>query len=150
MSRANRNLLLVAGAATYIVDRFNNILIERVVTTNTADKSYRDVNTLLTLSYLRFDFRSTIKRKFPRHKLASDNIRIASGQPIVTPALARAEAIAIFNRWEDLGLVQNIDDFKSNLHVEIDSKDKSRLNWMLPVDLVNQLRVTAAQINFAV
>lgn len=152
-TREERDNLLKNGIAT-TKDNVAIVQIERMVTTyqtnafGAVDPSYRDVNTLLTLSFLRFDFRSTIARKYPRHKLADDGTRIAPGQAIVTPSTMRAESVSIFRGWEDLGLVENIDQFKRDLVVERNVQDRNRLDLLLPPDLINQLRVTAAQIQF--
>lgn len=149
-----RNQLLQNGIATYNVDDGGVVRIERMITTyqtnqfGATDTSFLDVNTLLTLSYLRFDFRNTFLRKFPRHKLASDGARIAPGQPILTPKSAKAEAIAIFRGWEELGLVEGADQFKRDLIVERNIQDPNRLDFLLPPDLVNQLRVSGVQIQF--
>ena len=77
------------------------------------DISYLDVNTPLTLAYLRYDFRNYILRKHPRHKLANDGTRYGAGQAVITPKVGKAEAIARFRVWEEQGLVENIDQFRT-------------------------------------
>lgn len=151
---SERNLLLFDGIATSFVDAGGKVRIERAVTTyktnalGAEDPSYLDVETLATLSYIRYDFRNYILRKYPRHKLASDGVRVAPGQAIMTPKLGKAEAIAKFREWEELGLVEGFDQFKADLIVERNATDTSRLDWYLPPDLVNQLRVNGVQIGF--
>ena len=153
-TNSERNLLLFDGIATHQVAPDGDVLIERLITTyqqngvGADDISYLDVNTLLTLSQLRYQFRNRFLLKFPRHKLANDGTRFGSGQAIITPKVARAECIAIFREWEDSGLVENFDQFKADLVVERNEADPNRLDFLLPPDLVNQLRVTAAQIQF--
>ncbi|WP_422491266.1 phage tail sheath subtilisin-like domain-containing protein [Endozoicomonas sp. ALE010] len=155
-TRQERNLLLNDGISTFTVSPGGEVLVERLVTTynlnaqGAPDPSYRDVNTLLTLSYLRFDFRTYITNKYPRHKLAGDSVQVPSGQAIMTPSLGKAEAIAKFMQWQNLGLVEELDQFKRDLVVERDPQDPNRLNWLLPPDLINQLRINAAQIQFRV
>ncbi len=149
-----RNILLYHGIATNKATDAGLIAIERVITTykkNDAgadDVSYLDLNTLLTLSYLRYDFRNTFLRKYPRHKLADDGNRFGAGQAIMTPKTAKAESINIFRSWEELGLVENIDQFKNDLIIERNAQDVNRLDIMLPPDLVNQLRVIGTKIGF--
>lgn len=151
---SERNILLFDGIATSYVDAGGIVRIERAITTyktnavGAEDPSYLDVETLATLSYLRYDFRNTILRKYPRHKLAGDNIRVAPGQAIMTPKLGKAEAVAIFSGWEDLGLVEGIEQFKADLIVERNASDANRLDWYLSPDLVNQLRINGVQIGF--
>ena len=146
--------MLYDGVSTTTVDADGRIIIERLITTykttpiGAADISYLDVNTPLTLGYLRATFRNRFLRKFPRHKLADDGTRYGPGQAVVTPKVAKAECIAIFREWEDAGLVEGIDQFKTDLIVERNANDPNRLDILLPPDLVNQLRVTGVKIGF--
>lgn len=149
-----REMLLESGASTYTVDRGGKVRIESLVSSfkrNEADEpseAYRSVNTLLTLSYLRFSFRNYFNSKYPRHKLAGDSAKFGAGQAVMTPSLAKAECIALFRSWEDIGLVQNIDQFKNDLIVEINGTNKSRLDFSLSPQLVNQLSVLGAKVQF--
>lgn len=153
-TRSERNNLLSYGLATTIVDAGGNVVIERAVTTYTlnassiVDPSYRDIETMFTLSYLRYTVRARISQKFPRYKLANDGTQFAPGQAIVTPKIVRAELIALFRDWEDAGLVEDIDQFKADLLVERNGTDVNRVDVLLPPNIVNQFRVFAAQIQF--
>lgn len=130
------------------------VSIERLRTTrktnefSAPDDSLADLNPKLILSYQRFDFRTRFTNKFARHKLADDGTRFGPGQAVLTPKIAKAEVVAIFRDWEELGLVEGIDQFKRDLIVERNVSDPNRLDIQLPPDLINQLRVTAAQISF--
>jgi len=147
-----RNLLLFDGIATWKVDDGGIVLVERVITTyktNAAgieDVSYLDLNTMKTLAYLRYSVRARILLKFPRFKLANDGTRFGAGQAIVTPKIIRAELIALFWQWEDAGLVENIDQFKTDLIVERDANDANRINALIPPDVINQFRLFAGQV----
>ena len=149
-----RNLLLFDGISTNKVQAGGVVAIERMITTfqtnafGSPDTSYLNLNSLLTLSYLRFDFRAQWSSKFPRHKLADDSGRAAPGQPIMTPKLAKSFAVDRFRAWERLGLVENIDQFKRDLIVQRSDVDPDRIEFLLPPDLINQLRVAAASMQF--
>jgi len=151
---SERNLLLYSGISTAIVDAGDNVVIERVITTyrETAsgldDPSYLNVETVKTLTYLRYDTRTFFWRKYPRHKLADDGTRFGPGQPVMTPKVARAELLARFALWEEAGLVENRAQFKRDLHVERNGSDRDRLDAILPPDVVNQLRVFAGLVRF--
>ncbi|MDR1276385.1 MAG: phage tail sheath subtilisin-like domain-containing protein [Candidatus Accumulibacter sp.] len=153
-TRAERNNLLSYGAATTVVDSGGNVCIERAVTSYTEnasgliDPSYRDIETMYTLSYLRYSVRARISQKFPRYKLANDGTNYAPGQAIVTPKIIRAELIALFRDWEDVGLVEDVDQFKADLIVARNTTDANRVDVLLPPNIVNQFRVFAAQIQF--
>lgn len=149
-----RNLFLFDGIATTRVAAGGVVQLERVITTyqtspaGAADAAYLDATTMLTLLYLRYSFRARMQSRYPRHKLASDDARLASGQAVITPKLGKAEAVAWFREMEGLGLVENFDQFKRDLVVERSKTDPNRLEFLLPPDLINQLIVTAAQIQF--
>lgn len=151
-----RNLLLYDGISTYSVDAGGRVLIERAITTyqenayGVADTSYLDVTTPATLSYLRYATRARITQKFPRHKLADDGTRFGAGQAIVTPSIIRAELLALFRELEEQGLVEDFEQYKTDLIVERNASDPNRVDVMSPPNLVNQLRVFAEQIQFIV
>jgi len=149
----DRNTLLFNGIATYKTSG-DKVIIERVITTyqtseaGADDVSYLDLNTLLTLSFLRFDWRNYMLGKYPKHKLANDGTRFSTGQKIMTPGLGKAEAIFKFEQWELDGLVEGVDQFKESLIVERNSSDVNRLDFLMQPDVINQLRVMGTQIKF--
>lgn len=151
-----RNLLLYDGISTYMVGSDGTVSIERAITTyqqnsfGVADPSYLDVTTPATLGYIRFATRARITQKFPRHKLANDGTRFGAGQAIVTPSIIRAELLALFRELELKGLVEDFDQYKTDLIVERNADDPNRVDVMSPPNLVNQLRVFAEQIQFIV
>lgn len=151
---AERELLLRDGISTFSVDPSGLVAIERAITTyqvnaqSLDDVSWLDVNTPLTLFYLRLAFRLRIASRFPRHKLADDGTNFGSGQAIVTPKAIRAELVAVAKDCEEAGLIENIEQFKRDLIVERDASDKNRVNALIPPDIVNQFRVFAAKIEF--
>lgn len=149
-----RDLLLKNGIATTVTGDDGKVRAERVITTwqtnatGASDVSFLDVNTLLTLSYLRFDFRTRFQSTFPRHKLADDGNRFGPGQPVVTPKIARGFALAVFRDWETLGLVEGADQFAREVEVVRNVQDRNRLDITLPPDLVNQLQVAGVSLQF--
>jgi phage tail sheath gpL-like len=153
--REDRDTLLHDGISTHVVDPGGNVLLERPITTylvnpdGAPDAAYLDVTTMLTLGYLRYTLRARIAAKYPRHKLMDDGDPIPPGQPIVTPKTLNAELVCLARDWEAAGLVDNIDEFKSLLIVERDKTDRSRVNALIPPDIISGLRVFAGQIQFA-
>lgn len=147
-----RNLLLLDGMATYKIEA-GDCIIERMVTTyqtknGVADPSYHDIETMRTLAYLRYSLSSRFLLKYPDAKLANDGTNFGPGQVVVTPKIARGEVLALFSEWERDGLVEGREQFAEQLVVERDANAPTQLNIFLPPDLINQLRVTAAQIGF--
>lgn len=153
-TRAERELLLRDGIATYTVDQDGTVRIERAITswqTNAAgleDTAFLDVETVHTLAFFRQALRVRIATKFPRHKLASDGTNFTRGQAIVTPGIIRAEIVALFRELEEAGLVEQLDQFIADLIVERDASDPNRVNALVPPDLVNQFRSFAASVQF--
>jgi len=153
-TREERDLLLHDGISTHLVDAGGRVLVERAITTYKLDSfgledvSYLDVNTVLTLAYLRYAVRARIAQRYPRHKLADDGTRAGAGQAIVTPKVIRAELVALMRELEEIGLVENLDQFVGDLVVERSATDRNRVNALIPPDIVNQFRVFAGQIQF--
>lgn len=149
-----RDMLLKDGIASVNTDTGGVVRIERMITTfqlnplGAPDTSFLDVNTMLTLSFLRFSLRNRFRLRYPRHKLGSDGLRTGPGQAILTPIIAKAEVVSLFREWEDIGLVEGADQFKRDLVVERNSSDPNRLDLLLNPDLLNQFRVGSAQIAF--
>lgn len=151
-----RNLLLFDGIATFTVDAGGGVIIERQITTyqknsfGIDDPSFLDVNTPATLSFVRFATRARITQKYPNHKLADDGTRFGSGQAVVTPSVLRNELLALFRELEERGLVENFDQYKTDLVVERDANDANRVNVLASPDLINQFRIFAQQVQFIV
>lgn len=149
-----RNQLLSSGISTWYVDEGGKVRIERLITTyrkseNGADDiSYLDVNTMLTLGYLRWDLVNHIKRKFPRCKLGNDGIHYGKGQAIVTPLVMKGEVYSKFVDWERRALVEEAEQFKDDLIVERNASNPNRLDIFIRPDLVNQFIVGAIQNQF--
>jgi phage tail sheath gpL-like len=151
---SERNLMLFDGISTSLVAGGGVVQIERAITTyetneaGAPDTSYLDLMTLLTLMYLRYSFRVRMQTKYPRHKLAGDDVRPDSGQAVITPKIGKSEAIAWFKEMQGKLLVEGLDQFKQDLVVERNASDPNRLDFLLPPDLINALIVTAAKIQF--
>lgn len=153
-TRAERELLLRDGIATFTVDQGGTCRIERAITTyqtdgfGLEDVAWLDLESVTTLGYLRASLRARVATKFPRHKLADDDTRFGPGQAVLTAKIARAEIIALAYEWEEGGLVEDLDQFIADLIVERDASDPNRLNALVPPNIVNQFRSFAAAVQF--
>ncbi|HCL6304628.1 TPA: phage tail sheath subtilisin-like domain-containing protein, partial [Citrobacter freundii] len=152
-----RNLLLHDGIATHFVDAGDNVCIEREITMyrvnryGDTDISYLDVQSPATLGRIRYVIKNRFTSRYPRHKLADDDVLdlLDAGQPVMTPKIATAELLDIaLTELIPAGLVEDFEDYKDTLDVTIDSKDPNRLNFICHPNLVNQLRVLAGLIQF--
>ncbi len=149
---AEQDSLLKNGIATFTVDSAARVRIQRVITTyqknesDAADTTWLDANTRFIAMFIRYDWVTYLKSKYPRAKLAGDTVNVGPGQVIITPKVAKAEAISRFGLWEAAGLVEDLDFFKANLVAERDPGDVNAMNWFLPCDFMNQFRVGKTQI----
>jgi len=147
-----RNLLLFDGIATArenvgILQIDREITMYQVNVQGAEDPSYLDVTTLATIAYLRWSEATRIALRFPRHKLRQNG---TPGNNIATPAKIEDELIALATEWEAVGLIENLEDFKKKIVVEIDQGDPNRINVLNPSDIVNQLRIYASKLEFRV
>ncbi|WP_447077673.1 phage tail sheath subtilisin-like domain-containing protein [Shewanella algae] len=152
-----RNLLLGDGIATYMVTPGGEVAIEREVSMyrenafGDPDPSYLDITTPATLGYLRYSLRTMVTNRFPRHKLANDDVlaRLDPGQPVVTPKIMRQAILELANNdWVPKALMEDFEAFKDSLEVYRDESDNNRLNCVFHPDIVNQMRIFAALMQF--
>lgn len=156
-SQQERNILLYQGISTTRVNAGGQVVIDRMITTyqtnaaGSADVSYLDVTSLLSLMYARYNWRNRIASRYPRHKLGDDGVQYPSGEAVMTPSLGRAEAVAWFMDMSTTSPVvfdpSSLAQFKRDLIV-VRNADVNRLDFLLPPDLINQLIVAAAKIQF--
>src|SRR5690606_15812778 len=144
-TREERDLLLRDGISTATIDQGGSVRVERAITmyqTNAyglEDIAFLDVNTPLTLAFLRYSLRARMASKYPRHKLCSDDTPIPPGQAMVSPRVIRAELITWFQDCQAQGWVEGLEQFKRELVVERNATDPNRVDALIPPDLVNQL-----------
>jgi len=151
-----RNLLLHDGISTIIFDESGVTMVEQVVTTyqtNTFgidDRSLLKLNTKWTVDYMRYVFRSAIARDYPRHKLANDDVLalIQPGQPIATPSLIYDTLVGEARKLAQVGLLEDLEQFKTDLKVVRSTADENRVNAIIPPNVVNQFDVFAAAVQF--
>ncbi len=151
-----RNLHLHDGVATHFVDASSQVCIEREISTyqvnsfGSPDPSYLDITTPATLGYYRYAMKAHLTQKYPRHKLAGDDVLddLEPGQPVVTPKIMRADFLQKFIEFQAAGLVEDYDDFEQTLEVRRASGDQNRLEVICSPNLINGLRVLATLVQF--
>lgn len=154
-----KNQALFEGCSTRYVAADGTVRLQKLITTyrlnalGAEDRAFLSLNSPLTLSYLRYDWNNYLKLKYPRHKLAGDEdaARFDATQPIMTPRLGKAEAIArCQDVWVPRGLVEGLEAFKQSLQCERNSVNENRLDWLIQPDLVNQFEVAGTLIRHLV
>lgn len=144
-----RNTLYQDGISGFRVMVDGTVLLDRVITTyqlnswSQPDITWLDVETRAQMVYFVRYIKQRITQKYGRHALANDNP--GNQQGIVTPKILKAECVHVYQELEIGGLVENSDLFAQALIVER-SSDPNRVNAYLPVDVVNQFRIFAANV----
>jgi phage tail sheath gpL-like len=146
----DRQALYSDGIAACKVRADGLVAIDRFVTTyqttaaGVADGTFRDVETMCQLMFVVRYFKTAVSDKHSRQALADDNpFNLAE---IATPKSVRNTLVHAYNDLVALGVLENAGLFAQYVDVERDPNDANRLNASLPVDVVNQLRVFAANI----
>lgn len=120
----------------------NVVQIVRAVTTYTrnpqgvADPALLDLTTIRTLDYTRKACRERIALRFPREKLHER-----------TRAKVKSELLDVLLKLEEEEILENVLANKDKLLVERNAKDPSRLDAVIPADVVNGLHVFAGRVD---
>jgi phage tail sheath gpL-like len=146
----DRQALYADGIAGYKVRSDGIVAIDRIVTTyqktaaGVGDGTFRDVETMFQLMFAVRYFKTSVSNRHSRQALADDNpFNLAE---IATPKSIRNTLVHAYNDLVALGVLEKGDLFSTYVNVERDPNDANRVNAYLPVDVVNQLRVFAANV----
>ena len=144
--------LLKSGCALMVAAEDGSVFTSRIVTTykrnaqGVQDKSYMQLETVLTLSYLRWDWNNYLALKYPHAKLAPDGSKFGKGQQVMTPSLGKAELIKCYKIWEEKGLVYDSAGFAENVVVELDPENEYAMNFLIPTHLIKQFFISKSKI----
>ena len=131
-----------------------SVFTSRIVTTykrnaqDVQDKSYMQLETVLTLSYLRWDWNNFLALKYPHAKLAPDGSKIGEGQQVMTPSLGKSELVGRYKYWEEKGLVYDSEGFAEAVVVQLDPDDEYAMNFLIPAHLIKQFFVSKSKMLF--
>ncbi|MCB1452400.1 MAG: phage tail sheath subtilisin-like domain-containing protein [Rhizobiaceae bacterium] len=148
--KADRQALYADGIAGCVVRADGQVAIDRIVTTyqtsdsGVPDATFRDVETMFQLMFATRYTRGVVSDRHGRQALADENPFNVS--TIATPKSVRDTLIHAYTDLVALGVLENVDLFAKYVVVERDPNNATRLNAYLPFDVVNQLRVFAANV----
>lgn len=151
---SGNNDLLKKGCALLVSGADGSVYLKRIVTTyrttanGAADTSYQQVETVFSLSFIRWDWNNYMAGRYPHAKLADDGNDFGPGQVVMTPNLGKGELLGRYEYWMSKGIVQNYDNFKKNLVVVRDADDKTALQFLIPAELVSQFFIGKSKIQF--
>jgi len=149
-----RNVLLYDGMSSFIVAADGTVTTERIITTyqtnplGQPDDSYLDVEKLFTLMFVIRDLKTFVTSTYGRFKLASDGTIYRAGSNIVTPAVIRDGLLGRYRFLEREGYVQEYDRFRENLIVERNGGNSCRVDALLPIIPIDQLRQVVGLVQF--
>lgn len=146
---SDRQALYVAGIGAFQVTADGNVAIDRLVTTyktnasGAPDATFRDIETMAQGMYAIRYLRTAILNKYGRKALADEdpfNVGLA------TPKGIKFDLIHAYNDLVALGVAEKPDVFAQNVVVQRNDLDANRVDVYFPIDVVNQLRVFAANV----
>ena len=144
--------LVDEGLSVYSVTYNREAMLMRLVTTyskneqGNPDKSFQDINIPLVTSRFRFSFVSYFFNKFimQRYKLADDATLPPAGARVIQPKTAKAEAFAVFSKWEEAQYIEDAEALRKSL--KVDKKDNYLLFSFEP-NIIEILLGVAGQAN---
>lgn len=150
-----RDLLLRQGISTWtrLVD--GNVVIERVITTYkvsnlaVADTAWLDIMVPKTLTRIRYDWAAYVTLMYPRSKLAPDDSVAANNNDIVvTPKRMAGTWASRCKLYERQAWIVEIGRTLELSRFELDESDKNRLNAQQRINIIGNLMVLAAALEF--
>lgn len=156
-TETERDLLLRQGVSTWtrLVD--GSVVIERIITAykvstlGVADIAYLDIMVPKTLTRVRYDWSAYVTLMYPRNKLAPDDSVAANNNDIVvTPKRMLGSWGARCKLYERLAWIIDVNRTLEDSRFEIDASDKHRLNGQQRINIIGNLMVLAAALEFEV
>ncbi|MDR0585352.1 MAG: phage tail sheath protein [Treponema sp.] len=151
-----RQIMLMAGIATYRLDATGTVLIERLVTSYTEntdggrDTSYLDIQVPETVDAVRTYINAEAKKRYKTWKLAGTEENFGSGAKVMTAGIFRSFLCELYQaifikekRW-----CQDFDGYKNSLIVEIKSGSKTWLEYSHQPNLIGQFYIGAGLLQF--
>jgi len=149
-----RETLLYDGISTFTVEQDGTVQTENIITTyqenaqGVTDDSYLEVETMYQLVLEIRTFLAMLTSKYARSKLADNGSKPAAGSNLVTPNTIAADIRALYGERADAGFVQNVAEFNSALVVQRNTVNSNRVDMLLPIVPVNQMRTFASLVQF--
>lgn len=144
-----RQTLYYAGISAFTVSPDGSVALDRVISTyrqnayGQPDNTWLDIETLYQTVYTVRFMRQQITTKHPRDGLLPENPQNLQG--FTTPADLKGDVIHAYALLVRSGIAKNLQLFADSVVVE-QAADPNRVNAFIPLDVANQLRVFAANV----
>ncbi|MBN9438985.1 phage tail sheath subtilisin-like domain-containing protein [Bosea sp. (in: a-proteobacteria)] len=154
-TETERDLLLRQGISTWtrLVD--GSVVLERVITAykvsnlGVSDPAWLDIMVPKTLTRIRYDWASYATLMYPRHKLApDDSVAANNNDVVVTPKRMLGSWSARCKLYERQAWIIDVARTIEQSRFEIDASNKNRLNGQQRINIIGNLMVLAAALEF--
>ena len=154
-TETERDLLLRQGISTWTRLEDGSVVIERVITAykvsnlSVPDTAWLDIMVPKTLTRIRYDWANYVSLMYPRHKLAPDDSPAANNNDIVvTPKRMAGTWAARCKLYEQMAWIVEIGRTLELSRFELDASDKNRMNAKQRINIIGNLMVLAAALEF--
>jgi phage tail sheath gpL-like len=153
-TQLERNNLYFSGISAYTVDQGGVCRVDLTLTNYQTNAAGIEDTSLLLLNhkwgadYVRFAVRNWAATQFAGFKIAEDGTRFDAGLKVTTPSLMRGSFYELFRHLERLAIAQNFDQFKADFRIAISENDPTRVNAIVPPQLVSPLHIFAAAVQY--
>ena len=146
--------LITSGISPLAVNSAGNVYLAKAVTIGTSSTSaWFPLPTPYSVAYAAEYILTGLAAKFAGYKLANDGTTIPPGSKIATPAIVRAEALALYRDLTPEGsgpvaILENFDYAIANTVATRNVTNPQRVDLLQPLDLINQLEIIATLLQF--
>lgn len=124
-SNEEKSALVASGIGYFDINRINEVVIGRAVTTYTTDETgsidvaLQDVNKPSQIAYLSRYFREKLTTKYTGYALRRDGVVGTASNKVITLVGVRNYIISLANALSELNLIQDLSGFAESLKVSL-------------------------------
>lgn len=150
-SNQEKSALIASGIGYFDINRINEVVIGRAVTTYTTDEtgaidiSLQDVNKPSQIAYLSRYFREKLTTKYTGYALRRDGVVGSASNKVITLVGVRNYVITLANELSDLNLIQDLDGFAKSINVRLN--DSGCIEIIVDPELVDQFCCLTVTLN---
>lgn len=150
-SQKEKSDLVASGMGYFDLNRINEVVIGRAVTTYTTDQSgdvdiaLQDVNKTSQIAYLSRYFQEKLDKKYKGYAIRRDGIVGSASNKVITLVGVRNYIISLANTLSELNLIQDIEGFTKSLSVRLN--DAGCIEITVDPELVDQFCCLTVKLN---
>lgn len=150
-SNEEKSALVASGIGYFDINRINEVMIGRAVTTYTTDEtgsidiSLQDVNKPSQIAYLSRYFREKLTAKYTGYALRRDGVVGSASNKVITLVGVRNYVITLASSLSELNLIQDLNGFAESLKVRLN--DSGCIEIIVDPELVDQFCCLTVTLN---